>query len=101
MSTVNKSKTFAASKKPQVAYKDVRAYHERVTRQGTYLPAFNSKFVNLSTIEEIVENKIFRLPTEKVVFRICCTPPSTLILVKKVNAYLKPFNLASGIDLEK
>jgi hypothetical protein len=41
------------------------------------------------------------LSQQQVVFRLCVKPPSKLILVQKLVAYLKQHNIESGIDMAK
>ena len=46
------------SKGGPVVYKNVKAYWEQEIRQGLYLPAFSSKFINEKTITSIKNREI-------------------------------------------
>ena len=84
-----------------IIFKNVKAYWEQEIRQGLFLPAFTSKFINEKTITQVKNHEILCIRQEQVCFRVCMTPPSKLVLVNKLEQHLKKFNLKSGIDLER
>jgi len=48
----------AINKGGQLVFKNVKAYWEQEMRQGLYLPAFTSKFINEKTITAIKNREI-------------------------------------------
>ena len=70
-------------------------------REGVFLPDYSSKFVNMPTLLLVKEGKIFKIMQSQVVFKVCMTPPVKQVLVKKMEAYLKPHGISSGIDHSK
>ena len=85
----------------QLIFKNVQAFWEHEMREGVFLPDYTSKFVNMPTLVLIKEGKIFRIMQHQVVFKICMTPPVKQILVKKMEQYLEPHGIPSGIDHSK
>ena len=65
------------------------------------MPEESSKYVTEKQLQLIQFNKIFNLEQQQVVFRVCATPPSKLVLVQKLLQYLKNINIESGISLDK
>ena len=84
-----------------LVFKNVKAYWEQEIRQGLFLPAFTSKFINEKTITAVKNRELLCIRQDQVTFRICMTPPSKLVLINKLEQYLKNFDVKSGIDLEK
>jgi hypothetical protein len=96
-----KSENAAGQRAGPTVYKNVKAYWEQEIRLGAFLPAFTSKFVNERVITQIKNKELLSIRQEQVVFRVCMTPPKKLVLVQKLEHYLKTFGLKSGIELEK
>ena len=84
-----------------VVYKNVKAYWETTIREGYFLPAFSSKFINENMITAMKNLEIIAIKQQQVVFRVCLTPPTKFVLIKKLESYLKKLNIKSGIDMEK
>jgi hypothetical protein len=61
--------------------KNLAAMHELMTRQGFYLPDFNSKFINRVTLMQIYNGQIFSLKTSAMTFRQCATPPTKIVMI--------------------
>jgi len=61
--------------------KSVAAYWELQTRYGKYLPEESSKYITEKQLQLVQFGKIFSLDQTEVIFRVCCTPPSKLVLV--------------------
>ena len=72
--------------------KNLAAMHELRTRQGFYLPDFNSKFINRVTLMQIYNGQIFSLKTSAMTFRQCATPPIKIVLIQKLERYLAAMN---------
>ena len=89
------------SSSQQFVFKNVQAFWEHEMREGVFLPDYTSKFVNMPTLLLIKEGKIFKIMQHQVIFKVCMTPPVKQVLVKKMEAYLKPHGIASGIDHSK
>ncbi len=49
----------------------------------------------------IQQNKIFSMDQVQVIFRLCCKPPTKLVLILKLLKYLENLGIPSGIDLVK
>ncbi len=76
----------------------MEAFHELATRNGAYVPELSSKFVTEKTLTLMTTGKIFSLPQNKVVFRICTRQPQKMYLVLELEDLLKPHGIASGFD---
>ncbi len=81
--------------------KSVQAFWELLTRHGKCLPEYSSKYVTEKQLMLIQQNKIFSMDQSQVVFRLCCKPPTKLVLIAKLLKYLEVLKIPSGIDLVK
>ena len=79
--------------------KNLAAFHELMRREGYCVPALSSKFVNKITLNQMYTGKIFCLRQEDIVYRECVKPPSKLVMVQKLEKYLRDINRVSGIDM--
>jgi len=84
-----------------VVYRNVKAYWETTIREGFYLPAFSSKFINENTITAMKNGEILAIRQNQVTFRVCMTPPTKLVLINKFEQLVRQHNTKSGIDMEK
>ena len=84
-----------------MVYKNVRAYWEQEVRQGLYMPAFSSKFICEKTITSMKNFQTLAIKQEQVIFRVCMSPPTKQVLLQKLENYLKPLNIKSGIEKDK
>ena len=50
---------------------------------------------------QIYNGQIFSMKTSDMTFRQCATPPTKIIMIQKLERYLQPLKLKSGIDLGK
>jgi len=91
----------SAIKAGPTIYKNVKAYWEDTIRDGLFLPAFSSKFINEKTITAMKNGDIIRIRQDQVVFRICMTPPSKQVLINKFKTYVDRLNYKSGIDMDR
>lgn len=66
-----------------------------------FLPAFSSKFMCEKAITQIKQGEILAIRQNQVVFRVCMNPPTKNVLIQKLEHYLKPLNIKSGIDKDK
>ena len=81
--------------------KNLEAMHQLMSRQGFFLPEFTSKFTNRITLLQVFNGQLFGLKTVDMVFRQCTTPPTKIVMIQKLEQYLAPLKLQSGIDLAK
>ena len=65
------------------------------------MPAFNSKFISEKTITSMKKFQTLAIKQEQVVFRVCMAPPTKQILLQKLENYLKPLDISSGIEKDK
>ena len=76
----------------------MEAYPELTTRNGAYLPDLSSKFITEKMLTQITLGKVFRLPQDKVIFRICTHPPQKMVLIAELESLLAQHGIASGFD---
>ena len=79
--------------------KNMAAFHELMRREGYYVPAISSRFVNKRTLNMMYRGEIFSLRQKDVVYRECVKPPTKLVLVQKYEQYLSAIDRPSGIDI--
>jgi len=96
----------ANAAKQYVAASEVRIMgspmlHELMTRNGYFLPRLESRFCTQKMLLRIRDGEVWCPKQEQIVLRQCTRPPSVQVLVQKLQHYLQPHRLESGISLKK
>ena len=79
----------------------VAILHELLTRIGWSLPEKNSRIITQSYLLKVRDKKVYGLRQSDVVWAECTRPPSVAILTAKLEQYLQPLGVPSGINALK